>query len=78
MPNNEGSATKLFEVPNNALSATTQVPNNATLSNIVSYQPFSHPPNGEVHLHVESHQPKQGEDHREEQLTVLLVDLGKC
>ena len=31
MPNNEGSATKFFEVPNNALPATTSVPNNATL-----------------------------------------------
>ena len=31
MPNNEGSATKSFVVPNNALPATTQVPNNATL-----------------------------------------------
>ena len=31
VPNNEGSATKYFEVPNNALPATILVPNNATL-----------------------------------------------
>ena len=31
VPNNEGSATKYFEVPNNALPATNLVPNNATL-----------------------------------------------
>ena len=31
VPNNEGYATKYFEVPNNALPATILVPNNATL-----------------------------------------------
>ena len=31
MPNNEGSATEYFEVPNNALPNTILVPNNATL-----------------------------------------------